>query len=564
MAEKDKYFLKSQVFVTVLILLVMVFSLGSVFIIYSRSYRSISYQEKDYSLAQFLAESSLTNATFSLKESPCNCANFSLHNLSGGNFTYTINKTYNLSDLGYYRINASITGRGNYGRTQAVLTDSYSQFLRTWKRFYLPAGDNVIWSNMLPTADGGYILTGVENLSKKGVILKVDSQGDIVWQKLYQRSGSTNYDAPTAITRVKDGSSDCQPECYAIAGVFGDMPLVGGDIGVIKLNPQGEILASKSYKSSTFSHYVFNIFFKDDSYYIQGYTNKFLQFYSFIVKLASNLSLDWHNQYKFPSSSPSSASISAILDEEGNILMPMKHVYSSQDKICLVKISSEDGTVIWAKDYSSSGVSPQINYYVTQISEGYILGGTGQNHPVVFKVDKDGNPSGQGTRLTGSLSSELNDYGGRVIPFPGGGFLMSGYSGTQPENVDVYDFLIKFDENLTPQWANSYDLRGSWAGYPISSVIDVTSSGEIIMASSDYINASSQYLFALYRTSSSGNIDCCNFNSTSSLSYQSLTLSDSDININTLKNYSLSESSDYDSLVVENGSYTSNISCPSF
>ncbi|MBD3180990.1 hypothetical protein GF312_01790, partial [Candidatus Poribacteria bacterium] len=99
-------------------------------------------------------------------------------------------------------------------------------------------------SSVYQTSDNGYVVAG--HTQSFGVgdldlwVLKLDSIGDVMWQKTY---GGINRDSATSIQQTRDGG-------YVVAGhtdSFGEGFL---DIWVLKLNSNGNLIWQKTYGGS--------------------------------------------------------------------------------------------------------------------------------------------------------------------------------------------------------------------------------------------------------------------------------------------------------------------------
>jgi hypothetical protein len=135
-----------------------------------------------------------------------------------------------------------------------------------WQRLYGGSGlDDV--SAIHQTSDGGYIVGGSSNstdipgiISNGGFdqyIFKIDSMGEVVWQRLY---GGTSDDYIMSLQPASDGNF--------IAG--GVSPVAPGlnDVYLIKLDTTGEILWQKIY--GAFYHPMISIQQTGDGGYIVG------------------------------------------------------------------------------------------------------------------------------------------------------------------------------------------------------------------------------------------------------------------------------------------------------
>ncbi len=100
-----------------------------------------------------------------------------------------------------------IPGTVNHGGYDCYIAKIDSSGNIEWDKLYGGSGDDGV-SSVKKTSDGGYILAGYSNSTDLGTIgygehdiyiIKLDQYGDIVWQRLY---GGTNWDDATDIIQI--------------------------------------------------------------------------------------------------------------------------------------------------------------------------------------------------------------------------------------------------------------------------------------------------------------------------------------------------------------------------
>ena len=96
-------------------------------------------------------------------------------------------------------------------------------------------------SSVQETSDGGFIVAGSTNSFGAGyydgLILKLNSDGTIEWQKTY---GQASYDNFTSVHQASDGG-------YVVAGSTESFGSGGNDAWVLKLNTDGTVVWQKTY-----------------------------------------------------------------------------------------------------------------------------------------------------------------------------------------------------------------------------------------------------------------------------------------------------------------------------
>ena len=128
-----------------------------------------------------------------------------------------------------------------------------------WQKLYGGSGNDMANSIEL-TTDGGYIIAGYSDSSASGNvtgtshgdydywIIKLDTSGNIQWQKLYGGSGTESIDKPYSILQTSDGG-------YILGGkskssASGDVTETGhgdNDVWILKLDALGNIQWQKLY-----------------------------------------------------------------------------------------------------------------------------------------------------------------------------------------------------------------------------------------------------------------------------------------------------------------------------
>jgi hypothetical protein len=177
------------------------------------------------------------------------------------NFALSTNQWINIyscnNDAGGYLKSTQLTSDGGYilaGRTYCgadwsdfwvLQLDSTGNEL--WQKTYGGAGSESA-SSIQNTSDGGYIVAGDTNSFGAGdqdaLLLKLDSSGNVIWQKIY---GGSSDDTFSSIQQTTDGG-------HIVAGSKGSVPPDDGfglqDLWVLKLDSTGKVVWQNIYGES--------------------------------------------------------------------------------------------------------------------------------------------------------------------------------------------------------------------------------------------------------------------------------------------------------------------------
>jgi predicted secreted protein len=127
--------------------------------------------------------------------------------------------------------------------TLIFASEIIKEIVLTWDRTYGGSGDDVALS-LIQTTDGGYAVAGGTDSKGSGGkdfwVIKLDEQGNQVWDKTYGGSGD---DWGWTLIQTTTGG-------YAVAGGTDSKGSGGKDFWVIKLDEQGEMVWNRTYGGS--------------------------------------------------------------------------------------------------------------------------------------------------------------------------------------------------------------------------------------------------------------------------------------------------------------------------
>ena len=336
-----------------------------------------------------------------------------------------------------------------------------------------------------PTSDGGFILVGWgDSFSPNGAdpwVLKLDKDGQIEWQKAFTGSRS---DKAFAVKQTTDGG-------YVIVGYTNSFSSNRKSNGlIIKLNGQGNVLWQKTYPGADYVHnYFYDVEIDPDNgnFVVVGTIDSGagnVRGDLVVIKVSSSDGdIIWQKLYgKAPEGSYSSDPI----DDEaysikrsfdgGYIIAGNTSVFGCGARwlhhFWILKLNG-DGDLLWNQEISSTqSCDESIAYGVAQLSDGsFVAVGKVLTYDedyvdvrgaYIVKLDQDGN----------LLWSKLLESGGFGAAYDveathDGGFIVTGAT-AYSTNAASYLWLTKFDAAGEMQWKKAYGngSHSAW-GYAV-------------------------------------------------------------------------------------------------
>jgi len=138
-----------------------------------------------------------------------------------------------------------------------------------WAKTYGGGGWDYAYS-IQETSDGGYIMAGSTDSFGAGRddfwVLKLDSAGNVAWQKAY---GGADYDYAYSIQETKEGG-------YIVAGETRSFGTRSRDFWVLKLDSAGNVTWQKTYGGDDADDVAFSIQeTQEGGYIVAGRTDSF-------------------------------------------------------------------------------------------------------------------------------------------------------------------------------------------------------------------------------------------------------------------------------------------------
>jgi len=321
----------------------------------------------------------------------------------------------------------------------------------SWSRIY--GGPNYDEAFALaPTSDGGYVVAGrTASFGVRGGgddvwVLKLDGQGNVVWQKTY---GGTNIDQAFALARTSDGG-------YVVAGRTASFGAGWDDVWVLKLDGQGNVVWQKTYGGTGDDGAYALAPTSDGGYVVAGYTRSFGGG-AWVLKLDGQGNVVWQK-----TSSLDEARAIIPTSDGGYVVAGKTYYWAGRYNVWVLKLDGQ-GNVQWQKNYG--GTDDDEAYAIAPTSDGgYVVAGwtksfgAGSKDVWVLKLDGQGNVQWQKT-----YGGTGDDEARAIAPTSGGGYVVAGWTKS-------------FGAGSKDVWVLKLEADGTMRGCPPGLVRDSTAS----------------------------------------------------------------------------------------
>ena len=240
---------------------------------------------------------------------------------------YSVGETINNN---YYFVGSDL------GSTILFVTDQQGNLL--WSRTYSLA----YIRSITQTYDGGFILTGnteVDNFDYDIILLKVDSNGDQLWTKLY---GGEGEDDARSVTQLPDGG-------YIVAGEF-DTQIIDGYpfTYLIRTNSIGDTIWTKKHLIGESQH--IRKLNNGNGFILSSSSIGDINLFIYITKLDLSGNIVWSRGF-YPGYLYSVGNNVTETSDGGFLLTGSTSNWSSESDIRLIKLDSLGNFVLSIDDY---------------------------------------------------------------------------------------------------------------------------------------------------------------------------------------------------------------------
>jgi hypothetical protein len=357
----------------------------------------------------------------------------------GGSEYDVANSIQQTADGGYI-VSGSTDSFGSYRDHWILKLDGGGNV--SWQKTYggFPSG----WTDTQQTSDGGYIVAGQTYTAPLGkysssldvLVLKLDGAGDVSWQKAY---GGRSRDAVNSVRQTADGG-------YILVGSTHSFEADHGDPWILKLDSVGNVSWQKAFGRSGEDLVSPIQQTTDGGYIVAGNTvSPDAPVYDFwVMKLDSAGNVSWQKSYQ--DSDIGRAMAIGCTADGGCVLAGFMYSLEADDYDFWVMKLDSAGNVSWQKSYG--GGFDDVAQSVHPTAEGgYVVAGytdsfgDGYRDLWVLKLDGSGNVSWQKT-----YGGSRADLARSVEQTADGGYVVAGSTNSFGVGNDDF-FVLKLDAN---------------------------------------------------------------------------------------------------------------------
>ena len=326
----------------------------------------------------------------------------------------------------------------------------------TWERTFGGSGDDIAYS-IIQTSDGGYAVAGSTSTKVFGNtdawIIKLDSQGNILWDKTYGGSGD---DWVVSLIQTSDSS-------FALVGGNESQGNGKSDAWIIKLDNKGNKVWDRAFGGSDWDSAYSLIQTTDGGYAVTGgtYSDGVGDNGAWIIKLDNEGNILWdktlyrknkiHRLYSIIQTTGANYIVSGRISPKE---VEPKYYHLTDTDAWIIKLDNE-GNILWDKTYGGSGNDWVVTIIQASEGEGYEIAGAtllkdaGRCDIWVKKLDNKGNMV-----IEKAFGGSGHDWPESIILTNDGGYVIAGYTKSEETAEDFR--VIKLDNQGNVIWDRTY------------------------------------------------------------------------------------------------------------
>ncbi|HSE40023.1 MAG TPA: IPT/TIG domain-containing protein [Acidobacteriota bacterium] len=314
-------------------------------------------------------------------------------------------------------------------------------------------GDN--GQSASPTSDGGAILSGTTKDGYESYLIKMNSTGNIQWQKIFGRTGVNNFVQLRDAIQTSDG--------YVAVGTVLEALVGSLDLFVVKTDPQGIVKWMHIYSDSEDQNGYRIRQMKDGGFMVAAFTwyPTTITADLLLFRLDPNGNIVWQ---KILDGGGYDALPDLQTTTDGRFILSAFTTSFGNGRNALVIKFDDDGNIIWSKTYGGLGFEGA--YGIQQTGDGgYAVTGwfkdSGNNKSDDLWLMKL-SPSGK-IQWQYQFGGSKTDTGARIAVARDGNLFVTGYTSSFGSgNEDIW--ILKFNPAGKILFEKTYGgVKGDWA-----------------------------------------------------------------------------------------------------
>ncbi len=267
------------------------------------------------------------------------------------------------------------------------VSNAYSQ-QNTFSKVLVDTSSYLYENASSPSFDEGHLIVGsIDNYNfYKGLLAKVNANGDFVWAKAFRNSPSS----PELSNFAFNNIITTQDSSYLISGHFHNRQSEKEEGVCAKMTPEGDTIWITTIVAE--HNLELNAVYQtsDSGYVVTGnvncYENQEYIEKLFVAKLSPEGIIEWSKEYAISDDKINGCRL--IQTSDGNLIIAGNIGFSS--KSFLLKITMT-GSMLWAKKYSLDGVYERVDFQdMIETDSGFVIYSFVNEHAALIKTDTVG------------------------------------------------------------------------------------------------------------------------------------------------------------------------------